>query len=135
MPEYKVWAAMKQRCQNPRNSRYHRYGGRGITVCPEWLDSFDAFLAHVGPRPSKGYSLERINNNGNYEPGNVKWATHQQQALNRSTTRAKDGNAIQKQYGVRGVSMTMPLTKEAHEINLRLSAMAERAKQRQKEPV
>ena len=86
MPEYKVWAAMKQRCQNPRDPRYHRYGGRGITVCPEWCDSFDAFLTHIGPRPSKGYQLDRIDNDGCYEPGNVRWATPQQQALNRSTS-------------------------------------------------
>jgi hypothetical protein len=73
-PEYTAWRAMKSRCNVPKNPSYRHYGGRGITVCDEWSKSFPTFLKDVGARPSKYYSLERINNDGNYEPGNVVWA-------------------------------------------------------------
>jgi hypothetical protein len=82
-PEYKAWQDMKDRCHNPRSHAYRHYGGRSINVCPEWRKSFLAFYAHVGPRPGKGYSVERIDNDGNYEPGNVKWATTKEQSRNR----------------------------------------------------
>jgi hypothetical protein len=82
-PEYTIWASMKQRCSNPKNKRFKHYGGRGITVCQQWQDSFEAFLADVGPRPGPEYSLDRFPNpNGHYEPGNVRWATKSQQARN-----------------------------------------------------
>jgi len=82
-PEYMAWEAMKQRCLNPRHKAFPRYGGRGITVCPEWIDSFEAFFAHVGPRPGPEYSLDRYpDNNGNYEPGNVRWTTWEEQNRN-----------------------------------------------------
>jgi hypothetical protein len=84
-PEHALWIRMKQRCGNPNHSHYSYYGARGITVCQEWLDSYEAFLAHVGRRPSEKHSLERIENNGNYEPGNVKWATKTEQMNNRRT--------------------------------------------------
>jgi hypothetical protein len=74
---------MKDRCQNPHAPEYKNYGGRGIQVCREWLDSFEAFMRDVGERPGPGYSLERINNGGNYEPGNVKWATSAEQTRNK----------------------------------------------------
>lgn len=81
-PLYGLWAAMIQRCTNPNNVDYRRYGGRGIQVCPEWRESFPAFLAAVGPKP-KGKSLDRYPNpNGNYEPGNVRWANQRQQVRN-----------------------------------------------------
>lgn len=73
---------MKDRCHNPRNERYADYGGRGIKVDPKWRASFAAFLADMGERP-KGKTLERIKNDGNYEPGNCKWATCRDQNLNR----------------------------------------------------
>lgn len=81
-PEYMAWTAMKQRCQNPRHRDYASYGGRGITVCPEWRASFESFFTCIGPRPGRGYSLDRIDNDGNYEPGNVRWATLSEQNRN-----------------------------------------------------
>lgn len=83
-PEYEAWSGMRQRCLNPKNKSFKRYGGRGITVCPRWLQSFEAFYADVGPRPSAGHTLERKETNGNYEPGNVCWATRYTQNRNRS---------------------------------------------------
>jgi hypothetical protein len=75
---------MWQRCTNEAAENYRNYGGRGITVCDRWK-TFDAFYADMGIAP-EGYSLDRINCNGNYEPGNCRWATNQQQAENRRTT-------------------------------------------------
>lgn len=82
LPEYGCWGAMKQRCLNPVCSHYQDYGGRGITVCQRWLD-FDNFLVDMGPRPSLQHSLDRIDVNGNYEPGNCRWATKSEQCKNR----------------------------------------------------
>lgn len=72
-PEYAVWGRMVQRCVNPKNKRFKHYGGRGIKVCKEWRDSFLAFYEHVGQRPYKKASIDRINNEGDYCPGNVRW--------------------------------------------------------------
>lgn len=80
-PEYSAWANMKSRCQNPNHRSYGDYGGRGITVCERW-QSFESFIADMGRRPNDFHSLDRIDNNGNYEPGNVRWATSQQQNAN-----------------------------------------------------
>ena len=81
-PCYYRWQAMKQRCTNPNNADYHSYGGRGITVCDRWLNSSANFLADMGPCPD-GYTLERRDVNGNYEPTNCYWDTPTQQVLNR----------------------------------------------------
>lgn len=74
-PEYLAWANMKCRCYNPRYRNYRLYGGRGIQVCDRWLDSFENFKADIGSRPARGYLLDRIDNDLNYEPGNVRWVT------------------------------------------------------------
>jgi hypothetical protein len=77
---------MKARCYNPNNSQYHNYGARGITVCERWKNSFEAFLADMGPRPSSTHSIDRWpDKNGNYEPGNCRWATSAQQNTNTRT--------------------------------------------------
>lgn len=84
-PEYRSWEHMRDRCGNPRSKKYPRYGGRGIRVCAEWQVSFDAFFAYVGPRPSPAHTLDRFpNNDGDYEPNNVRWATKQEQSWNSS---------------------------------------------------
>ncbi len=80
-PEYRCWTEMKQRCLNPRKDFFAIYGGRGIKVCERWLSSFDNFLADMGRRPP-GTSLDRRDTNGNYEPGNCRWATPMQQQHN-----------------------------------------------------
>lgn len=86
--EYAAWVSMKQRCLNPRARNYKYYGARGITVCPEWVESFDAFMSYVGYAPEGNrISIDRIDNNGNYEPGNVRWATPYQQVMNRRNTK------------------------------------------------
>lgn len=94
--EYRAWQHMRDRCFNPKNKSYHDYGGRGITVCQEWRDDFGTFYEYIGPKPSSAHSLDRFPDmNGNYEPGNVRWATHTEQAHNtRRNRRARDGTLI-----------------------------------------
>jgi hypothetical protein len=80
-PTYRSWSHAKARCFNETDDNYPNYGGRGISMCQEWADSFGAFLSYMGTRPD-GLSLDRIDNNGNYEPGNCRWATPLQQSNN-----------------------------------------------------
>lgn len=86
-PFVSIWQGMKQRCHNSSSPKYYRYGARGISVHPPWLDDYPAFetwiLENLGPRP-EGTSLDRIDNDGNYEPGNLQWASAKDQAYNRN---------------------------------------------------
>lgn len=84
---HNTWLRIKDRCYNKSNRFYKDYGGRGISVCIRWLKSFEDFLADVGEPPSMTHSIERIKNDGNYEPGNVKWATKIEQSNNRRSNR------------------------------------------------
>jgi len=84
-PEYRAWDNMIQRCYNSGYIRSYRYLGKGIVVCDRWRSSFDNFLEDMGYRPSPLHSLDRINNDGNYEAGNCRWATSAQQAANSGT--------------------------------------------------
>jgi hypothetical protein len=86
-PEYKAWQQMLQRCTNTSYVQWKKYGPKGVSVCSEWVESFEAFYEHIGRKPGKGYYLDRINTFGNYEPGNVRWATLLEQNQNRRDRR------------------------------------------------
>lgn len=122
-PTYTVWIGMVQRCEDKNATAYARYGARGISVCNRWrygegdLSAFQCFLADVGARPSRKYSIDRIDFNGNYEPGNVRWATSDVQQLNKKTTKLSNeqvlaiiamreagqkADVIAKEFGVSG---------------------------------
>lgn len=94
---YTIWAKMIQRCKNKKNVSYKDYGARGISVCLRWEKSFQNFLNDMGERPSMEYTLERIDNDGNYEPSNCKWGTRTEQMINQRINR-------KNKTGVRGVS-------------------------------
>jgi len=91
IPEYSVWHDMKQRCLNIKNKDFPQYGGRGISICDRWINSFDAFIDDIGERPTGVYSLDRIDNDGNYEPLNCKWSTGYEQATNRRVPSNRSG--------------------------------------------
>lgn len=83
-PEYQVWSQMKQRCYNKKHKKYRIYGQRGITVCDRWKNSYINFIQDMGPRPSNNHSIDRINNNGIYEPSNCRWLPNPDQHYNKS---------------------------------------------------
>lgn len=86
-PEYNAWSSMKNRCSNPKNNRYYRYGERGISVSSRWINSFENFILDMGDKPSALHSLERINNNNDYSKSNCIWGTDEQQRRNKSNNR------------------------------------------------
>lgn len=83
-PEHRAWQRIKRRCLDPKHHAYKNYGAKGITVHPEWVSSFSAFFAEIGSRPSDKHSVDRIDTTRGYEPGNVRWATHDVQQNNRT---------------------------------------------------
>lgn len=95
-PENRAWKSMIQRCHDPNSSKYSDYGGRGIRVCDKWRSDFTAFLEDVGHKPNLNYQIERIDNDGNYEPGNCRWATPVEQARNKRDTRFITANGQTK---------------------------------------
>lgn len=114
--EWRVWMDMRGRCTRATHRDWKDYGGRGIVVCGRWSGSFEAFYADMGPRPLHGYSLDRINNEGNYEPGNCRWATAKEQAANRRHRRpikltADAVTAIRTRYAAGGITQ-IALAKE-----------------------
>lgn len=103
MPLYYAWSTMRSRCANPKSHKYKMYGERGIKVCREWKNNFKAFYDHVSKLPhfgEEGRTLDRINDNGDYEPGNVRWATAKEQANN--TRRNVFFEVNGERYSVRG---------------------------------
>lgn len=116
-PLYRTWADIVQRCTNRNHPKYQDYGGRGVTVCQDWLASFVAFLAAVGERPRPGLEIDRRNNNGNYEPENVRWATRKEQASNTRVNNLVTHNG-----------RTMTLTAWAEELGWSFMGLKDRAR-------
>jgi hypothetical protein len=95
-PEWSIWRAMRRRCYEKNRKTYHRYGGRGITVCDRWLGEFgyENFIADMGKRPSPLHQIDRIDNDGNYEPENCRWVTSKQNNRNRKSNHRVDWNGL-----------------------------------------
>lgn len=113
--EYVSWSGMIQRCHNPSNPAYDNYGGRGIAVCEQWRSDYSSFLAHVGRRPSKRHTIDRIDCNRGYEPGNVRWATWEVQGQNKRTNRL-----------VHALGQTMSITAWARQTGIHRACIAAR---------
>lgn len=94
--ELRSWESMKARCLNKNNQAYSRYGGRGITICKRWLDSFQNFLKDMGNKPTQEHTLDRINNDGNYEISNCRWATPLEQSWNSRKSTMLEYNGVHK---------------------------------------
>lgn len=117
--EYKIWSSIKDRCLNPKQIAYARYGGRGITVCDRWRDDFAAFTADMGPRPSRDHTVDRIDNDGPYEPGNCRWATRTEQSRNQRRTVLVMHNGEQRSLASVCEDLGMDRVKVWHRIFLR----------------
>lgn len=104
--EYNIWSDIKKRCYNPKNWAYQFYGGRGIKMCDRWRASYVNFLTDVGRRPSPDLTLDRVNNDGDYEPNNVRWATRKEQANNRRPQRAHWRKIVTAKHGARKVRIS-----------------------------
>jgi hypothetical protein len=114
--EYRTWVGMKQRCYNPNDPSYKSYGGRGITIDKGWMESFELFLKDVGYKPTPKHSLDRIDNNRNYEPSNCKWATQKEQTNNTRRNKLIEVNGVKlsiaecsKIYGIKYTTLTARL--------------------------
>lgn len=119
--EYATWAKMIGRCHCSTDKAYARYGMRGITVCDEWKVNFLAFLEHIGPCPASSMSIDRIDNNRGYEPGNVRWATKLQQSTNKSVNRHIEHAGIRMTIAEWADYIRMPRKTLYHRINRGLS--------------
>lgn len=104
---YGRWVSMISRCSDPKNANYKNYGGRGITVCKEWRDNFWVFVKDIGDPPTEQHSLDRINNDGNYEPNNVRWATQKQQRNNTRKVRWLTLNGVTKNISTWGAEINI----------------------------
>lgn len=114
---YYTWQAMKRRCSSPSDKRYEDYGGRGISVCTRWQESYEAFLADMGLPPSKSHQIERLDNDGDYEPGNCEWVLREQNGRNKRNNRVIEAD---------GRSLT--LVEWAEDTGLKREAIAARLK-------
>ena len=124
--EYRIWKAMRTRCNNPNMSRYHRYGGRGISICPEW-DDFNTFFRDMGPCP-EGYSIDRIDNDGNYTPENCRWADNMTQSANRSQAKLHehDGLALTPRGWANHLGVTYGCVRSALRRGVSIGTLVER---------
>lgn len=104
-PENRCWRNIRRRCNSVHRPSYKYYGGRGIKLCERW-DDFNNFLADMGPRPGPEYSVERIDNDGHYEPGNCRWATQSEQNRNKSDVYTAEEDAIIRDAAERGLNFT-----------------------------
>lgn len=109
--EHQIWRLMRQRCHNPSYALYPNYGGRGIVMCDRWLNSYANFLNDMGRRPTVKHSIDRVDNDGNYEPDNCRWATHQQQSRNK-------GLQKRNKSGYTGVSFEPHINKWRAKLNV-----------------
>lgn len=116
--EYKAWCKMKSRCCNDKDPDFHNYGSRGISVCKKWLNNPEAFIRDMGKRP-KGYTLERLDVNGDYDPSNCVWADRKAQSVNRRRTRFFTINGQKKciadwarHYGLKPTLVTQRINRD-----------------------
>ena len=115
--EYRIWGSMKTRCHNKNSKDYPRYGGSKIFVCEEWLNDFESFFQHVGKCPSNKHSIDRIDNNRGYEPGNVRWASPLEQARNKAkVTYVTDGKSTMH---INDVAAQLNITRGAAHMRLK----------------
>lgn len=119
-PVYRSWKNMRQRCRNPRIPNYKDYGGRGIFVCERWRN-FQLFYKDMGD-PPKGYSIDRIDNNGNYEPGNCRWASRKTQGLNKRTNRSTTFSGRTQTLSQWAAELKIDQSKIAYRLNMGWSA-------------
>lgn len=121
--EYRIWSGMKERCSSPEHSAWDRYGGRGIRVCDRWINSFANFFTDMGQRPSKAHSIDRIDNDGNYEPGNCRWALPNEQRSNTSSSWRPHEDARMRE----GIAAGLNFYQLAHFVGRSYGAVSSRA--------
>lgn len=120
-PEYKTWRHMKERCLNKNDVSYSIYGGRGITVCSEWVNSFETFLKDMGKKPSKMHQIDRIDNDGNYCKDNCRWVLPCENSQNRRSTKLKAEDVVkirESTLGSKELSLIFNVT-QAHIIDIK----------------